>query len=292
MMKHKIQTLILLTGLAITMAITATAQELPVGYNPFVPANLDDPSKLTELPVVESSYHYYTVQGDANYTATSTFGWYVENGTMGTYDPLTDSWTPFILMIPVSNGAFIERFAEPIDGFDNASGVWVKWNDGSGGSTGYIAVYERSSDNCVFDNQITGYKHNILVPPEVWFLVNEREECSDQTYSVTAQLNEVHTNSFPYTFTYTYPGFDGVMIETDTTIVATDLDASNQLHWDLTGVNDRDVTVDEIYTITINELRDRFGSLGKIAPLGAPNQFGQLTITIHHLPQTGGMMMD
>jgi hypothetical protein len=291
MMKQKLLTLIVLLGLVIPVT-TARAQEAPTGYNPFVPANLDDPLKLPEVPVVESSYHYYSVRGDANYTNPSTFVWYVENGTLGIYDPGTDTWTPASGTAPISNGTYLELAGETLNAVANSSGIWVKWNDGSGGSTGYIAVYERSADNCVFDNQITGYKHNILVPPEVWFLVATREECADQTYAVTAQLNEIHENSFPYTFTYTYPGIDGQMVQTDTTIVAADLDANNQLHWDLFGVNDLDVADDEVYVITIDELRDQFGSLGKIAPLGAPNQHASISITILHLPQTGGMTMD
>jgi hypothetical protein len=290
-MKQKILTLIVLFGLVLP-AITARAQEAAPEYNPFVPANLDDPLKLTEVPVVESSYHYYTVRGDANYTNPSTFVWYVENGTLGTYDAASDTWTPASGTTAISNGVFLELTGEEINSVANSSGIWVRWNDDTGGSSGYIAVYERSADNCVFDNQITGYKHNILVPPEVWFLVDAREECSDQIYSVTAQFNEVQENSFPYVLTYTYPGIDGLMVETDTTLVATDLDASNQLHWDLTGVQDLDTATDEDYVITINELRDQYGSLGKIAPLGSPNQFASITITILHLPQTGGMTME
>lgn len=281
-------------SMVLLLLITAGtyAQEAGAGYDPFVPANLDDPVKLPEVPVVESSYHYYSVLGDANFAQSSTFVWYVENGTLGTYDAVNDVWTPMTGTTAHGSGELIEILGVNNGTTDNTSAVWVRWNDGTGGTTGYIAVYERSADNCVFENQITGYKHQILVPPEIWFLADAREECSDQLYSVSAQFNEVHDNSFPYTLTYTYPGADGVMVQRDTIIESTDLDAGGLLTWDLEAVQDLDVTTDEVYTITLDELRDRFGSLGKIAPLGATaGQYDQISITIFHLPQTGGMIM-
>lgn len=269
------------------LTINALSQGVPDGYNPFVPANLDDVTKLADVPVVESSYHFYSIPGDPNYVVLSTFVWYVSNGTFGTYDPGTDTWTP------LSAGPTMELPGETIGGVPNSSGIWVRWNDGTGSSTGYVAAYERSSNNCVVVDQISGYKHEILVPPEVWFLVDSREECSDQTYSVSAQLNETHTNSFPYTLTYTYPGADGFAVQKDTTINEGDLDGSGLLTWDLVGVQDLDVATDEPYVISLDEIRDKFGSLGKIAPLGASaSQYAEISITILHLPQTGGMNMN
>lgn len=271
------------------LAINAIGQETPTGYNPFVTANLDDTNKLPEVPVVESSYHIYRISGDQNYDTPSTFVWYVENGTMGTYDDVTDTWTAATGTVAISNGEYLELPGSAA----NSSEIWVRWNDGTGGSTGYIAVYERSNDNCIFDNQISGYKHQIVVPPEVWFLVDEREECSDQIYSVSAQFNETNSYSFPYYLTYTYPGQYGIPVQADTLINEDDLDASNRLNWDLTGVQDLDVSADEQYTITLDELRDAYGSMGKIAPLGSSQgQYPSITITIFHLPQTGGMTMD
>ena len=269
------------------LTISALSQGIPDGYDPFVTANLDDPGKLTEAPVVESSYHYYSLAGDQNYKESSTFVWYVENGTFGTYDSSSDSWTP------ISSGPTLELTGENINGVPNSSGIWVRWNDGSGNSTGYVAVYERSSANCILTDQITGYKHDILVPPEVWFLIGEREECSDQFYSVSAQLNETRVNSFPYTLTYTYPGPDGLVVQKDTSIYETDLDGSGLLTWDLTGVQDLTEGFDEPYAISILSIRDSFGSEGKIAPLGEPSsQFAEISIVILHLPQTGNMNMD
>ena len=50
---------------------------------------------------------------------------------------------------------------------------------------------------------------------------------------------------------------------------------------------------DETYAITLLELRDKYGSKGKIAPLGASaGQFDKVNITILHLPRTEGMTMD
>lgn len=264
-------------------------QEEQTGYNPFVPANLDDATKLAEIPVVESSYHIYNISGDASYSEPSTFVWYVENGTMGTYDAINDVWIPATGTTAVGNGEVLELTGSAT----NASEIWVRWNDGTGNATGYIAVYERSSNNCIFDQQITGYKHQILVPPEVWLLVDAREECSDQTYAVTAQFNETHPNSFPYSLTYSYPGNDGNIVQNDTLIYEADLDASGQLTWDLTGVQDLDNQNDEVYVISIDRFTDAFMSEGKIAPLGAgAGQYPSIAITVLHLPQTGTMNMN
>lgn len=271
------------------LGIAALAQETPDGYNPFVPANLDDPAKLPETPVVESSYHRYSVEGDINYEEASTFVWYVENGTLGTYDPATDTWTPAAGTNPLGDGSYLELAGDA----NNASEIWVRWNDGTGGNYGYIAVYERSFDNCIIADQITGYKHVIQVPPEIWFLVGTRDECADQEYAVTVQFNELQSNSYPYTFVYTYPDMDGTFNYQEVVIEETDLDASLQYTFDLPGVQDLDVAIDEEYTIGIDYLRDNFGSTGKIAPLGPTHgQFPEITITILHLPQTGDMTMD
>jgi hypothetical protein len=289
-MKQNLLTFIVLIGLVIP-AINVQAQEADPGYNPFVPVNLDDEGKLPLVPVVESAYHYYTVVGDANFTAASTFVWYVENGTFGTYDRVTDVWTPITPDGTISNGEYIEIPGTTISAVPNSSEIWVQWDDGSGGSTGYIAVYERSSTNCVVEDQITGFKHNILVPPQAWFLVGERFECADQTYAVTVQFNELHENSAPYTLSYSYPGYDGFLIQADTTFTLNDLTA-NQLTWDLPAVADLDITADDSYVITLDLLRDRFGSTGHIAPEGPPTQFGEIEITIYHLPRTGAMEME
>lgn len=276
-------------ALLLCLGITALAQETPDGYNPFVPANLDDPAKLPETPVVESSYHRYSVAGDVNYVEASVFVWYVENGTFGTYDQVTDTWTPAAGANPLGSGSVIELSGDAV----NASEIWVRWNDGSGGSYGYIAVYERSYDNCILTDQITGYKHLIRVPPEIWFLVGERQECADQEYAVTVQFNELHSDSYPYVFICTYPNMDGSFEYRTDTIAETDLDASLQYTFNLPGVEELDAAVDEEYVIAIDVLRDSFGSVGKIAPRGPiDGQFPDIAITILHLPQTGDMTMD
>ncbi len=279
-------------GLAVLLClgIGARAQETPDEYNPFVPANLDDENKLPVTPVVESSYHRYQVQGDMHYLNPSTFVWYVYNGTLGTYDPATDTWVEAVGTIDMRpEGESLELAGLP----GNMSEIWVRWNDGSGGNTGYIAVYERSSSNCIVTDQISGYKHVIQVPPEIWFLADAREECSFQDYAVTVQFNELHSNSFPYSFMYSYPGSDGVMTFATVVIEETDLDAALQYIIDLPGIDELDATVDEDYIIGIDVLRDKFGSVGKIAPLGPTmGQFGEINLTILHLPQTGGMTMD
>lgn len=278
--------------LMLILAFGAFAQESPPGYNPFVPANLDDTNKLQEASVVESSYHYYSLPGDPNFTDASTFVWYVENGTLGTYDPASDTWVALAGVVPISNGVYAELTGTTIDGVFNSSGIWVRWNDATGGNVGYIAVYERSSNQCVFDGQINGFKHTILIPPEVWFTVNTRQECSDQTYAVDIQFDKLDQLSYPYTLTFTYPDLNGAPVQATLVINDGDLSATLGTTIDII-VSDLNVAVDEMYSLSLDELRDKFGSLGRIAPLGAAQgQYPEITITTFHLPQTGGMIMN
>jgi len=275
------------------IGINAFGQAPPPGYNPFVPKNLDDTAKLVVTPVVESSYHRYWIIGDPKYTDTSTYVWYVENGTFGYYDELTESWTDWGGQ-KLGRGYFIELLGEKIDNVRNASQIWVRWNDHMGGdSTGYVAVYERSYDKCIVEDQISGFKHDIVLPPEVWFTVGNREECADQQYSVDVAFNYINDYSFPYRLSYTYPGGDGLPLSDTLQINSRiELDASLSYVFDLNAIQDLNVTVDETYTITLDWLKDKYGATGGIAPKGPPQQYRQLTLTIFHLPQTGGMTMD
>lgn len=284
--------------LLLLVAFAAQAQEEASGYNPFVPANLDDPAKLSEGTVVESSYRYFKVAGDPNFTsASSTFVWYVENGTFGTYDDMTDQWTPIAPTGTISNGEYVNRDGAFVDGVGNSSEIWVKWNDGTGGSTGYVAVYERSSTNCILDQAITGFKLSIVAPPEAWFAEATQAECSDQMYSVELRFNHIYEHSYDYVLTYRYPDIDGGMqtgtLEIDNTMLTPNGDGTFTYMLELNMIHDIDVTKDEVYTLELTELRDKNGSLGKLAPLGSSqNQYKELNLTINHLPQTGGMTME
>lgn len=270
-----------------------TVGQTPGGYNPFVPVNLNDTTKIIETPVVESSIHRYWIYGDPNYTDTSTYIWYVENGAFINMDTLTDTWTPLVSK-KLGKGSVIEMEGISLDTVKNASEIWVRWNENMGGdSTGYIAVYEKSAAGCILKDLISGYKHEIVLPPEVWFIVGNREECADKIYSVSVAFNNINDFSFPYLLGYTYPGSDG-MPQTGELLVKSraELDVSFSYKFDLLAVHDLNVTLDETYTVRLVKLSDKFQSQGIIAPLKPPKQFEELTLTIYHLPQTGGMTMD
>lgn len=279
-------------GLLLGLATNVAAQTIADGYNPFVPANLDDPNKLQVNSVVESSYHRYWINGDSKYTDASYFIWYVENGEFGTYDPATDNWIALTPGGSISNGYYIQLLGKTVDGTANSSDIWVKWNDGTQGNVGYIAAYELSSNSCILDQMIQGFKHNILAPPEVWFAEDTRQECSESNYTVELHYNQVNDSSYPYTLRYTRPDSNGTIVE-DTLVVAQgELTANSTYFLDFELVHDRDVTLDEPYTITLIELRDKYGSTGKIAPLGAAqNQYAAIELKVLHLPQTQQMQM-
>ena len=277
--------------LLLILAFQAKAQEASIGYNPFVPVNLDDPGKLDTVPVVGSSYHRYSIVGDAKYKEASTFVWYVENGTMGTYFADNDAWLRFFTT-PIGNGAFIERPGTTDTLNFNTSEVWVRWDNVSSNTTGYIAVYERSSNDCIVENKLSGYKHTIMLAPEAWLMRDSLRLCSDDMFSVTVQFNELHEVSFPYKLKYTYPLPNGQLDSTLLEVYETDL-VNGQLTLDFAGVNDLDVKKDEPYTIELKYLRDKHGARGNIAPLGENGeQYSNIHITIVHLPQTGGMAAD
>lgn len=270
-----------------------TVGQKPAGYNPFVPANLDDKDKLIETPVVESSIHRYWIYGDPNFTDTSTYIWYVENGDFINMDTLNDTWTPLVAQ-QLGRGNVIELEGISLGTVRNASEIWVRWNDNMGGdSIGYIAVYEKSSTGCILKDSISGFKHEIVLPPEVWFVVGNKEECADKIYSVSVAFNNINDFSFPYILGYNYPGSDGTLKTGERQINSrTELDESLSYKFDLLAVRDLNVTLDETYTVRLVKLSDKFLSRGIIAPLGPPKQYEELTLTIYHLPQTGGMTMD
>ena len=282
----------ILVAFILVMGINAFGQKDTLGYNPFVPKNLDDVTKLVKTPVVESSYHRYWIKGDPNYTDTSTYVWYVESGTFGVYDTLTDQWTPLVAKA-LGDGWVVELKSIRIDSTRNESQVWVRWDDGSGGNTGYVAVYERSHELCIVPDQITGFKHDIVMPPEVWFVLGTQKQCSDQTYSVSVMFNNINDYSFPYKLSLTYPDVNGTPVTKVVKVNSRDeLDASLMFTFEMESVHDLNVQLDEIYTLLLDKMRDKYGSTGVIAPLGPPLEYKELKLTINHLPQTGGMTMD
>jgi hypothetical protein len=274
------------------LGITSFGQGATLGYNPFVPKNLDDTIKLNVVTVVESSYHRYWIKGDPNYKDTSTYVWYVENGTFGNYDSSSDTWVSMSAQ-PFYKGYTIELPGMRIDTIKNASQIWVRWDDGAADSIGYIAVYERSPDSCVVEDQLTGFKHNIIARPEVWLVDGNIEECADQKYAVNVKFNNINDFSFPYELSYTYPGSDGMPLSGQIKVNSmAEMKTGLSYIFDLDAVHEINATMDETYTISIDELRDKYGSTGFIAPLGPPKQYAKLTLTVFHLPQTGGMAMD
>jgi hypothetical protein len=279
--------------LLLFLAVCTFGQTEPTGYNPFVPKNLNDTSKLAEAQIVESSYHRYWIKGDPDYTDASTYVWYVQNGAFVKYDQLSNSWLP-LTSKKLGSGYFIELTGIRLDAVRNASEVWVRWNDHMGGdSIGYVAVYERSPDSCVIDNKITGFKHEIVLPPEAWFVNGDLAWCADQAYSVTVAFNNIYDNSFPYKLTYSYPDSVGVYSNNVLQINSrAELDARLWYTFDLTAVHDLNVTLDEQYQVMLKGLSDKFNSTGVIAPLGPSREFAEMKLTVYHLPQTGGMAMD
>lgn len=286
-MKNRLMKWMATPLLLLLVALAAQAQEEAPEYDPFVSTNLNDPAKLSEGTVVASSYRYFKVAGDQNFTEVSTFVWFVQNGTFGTYDDMKDEWTE------LSTGSTFELEGKFINGVGNSSEIWVKWDEDSGGKTGYVAVYERSSTNCILDNAITGFKLNIVAPPEAWFADATQGECAEEQYSVQIIFKNVYTDYYPYVLSYTYPDYNGFLQEGGMLVVTEDMLTANPdgtyMYWlELNSLRD----VDGTYTLKLDRLRDNKRSDGVLPNNPAQNQHKELNLTIYHLPKTEGMTME
>lgn len=292
-MKHIYQLALLM--FILVAATSAMAQALPDPYNPFVPANLDDPVKVDDTKsVVRTSFHYYSVNGDANYgTEVSTFVWYVYGGMLVSYDPSDGNWLALDVADTVQG--------KTINGVINSSEVWVRWDDAAPASGyGYVAVYEISPNGCIVDQKITGYKHFLADPPEAWFSYDELTECAEQPYSVDINFKNLFDGSKPYKLSYSHPNeagtsvVDTLVIDDLSTLTLVDATTGSYTYTlDLNLVHENsNPSLDGTFTIKLEKLIDSFGSTGKIAPLGPTAQYESITLTVTHLPQTNKMEME
>lgn len=265
------------------------AQEESSDYNPFVPENLN---KLFEDSVVASSYRYYRVRGDQNYQDSSTFVWYVKKGTFGIYDSMKDEWTQLAM------GSILELKGKTIitennDTLLNASDVWVKWDKDASDSTGYVAVYERSKSFCILDQVITGFKLNIVAPPEAWFADSSQGVCANDQYHVEIVFKNLYPKYYPYVLYYTYPDYNGVSQDGGMLVVTEDMLTANingtySYLLELNSLHDADGT----YTLKLDKLRDNKGSDGDLPDKPEQNKHKELKLNVYHLPKNQGMTME
>jgi hypothetical protein len=205
--------------------------------------------------VVNRSVHFYTVPGDRNYTERSTFVWNVYGGRLffdaDTLLPATDKTTASV----------------PGDG-TNTTRMWVVWNINTQLDTGYVYVYEISSDSCQLSDSNEKYKGmriKISAPPKARFINDETIVCSD---SDSGRVIMEIEGMPPYDLTYRL-SYNG-----DETIETRHITSDDMADWDNDGEADnisflhnnfKGITSDEVYTYTILSISSG-GVPGKILP--------------------------
>ena len=154
-------------------AYSAYAQSVPIP-NPNWP--LDS--------VVNTTVHKYTVYGDQYYDKPSSFVWNVKGGTLY-YDANAT--------IP----AFSALTDTVLGDSNNRTIMYVKWElYDEKMDTGYVYVYEISSDNCqrpdTDEEKYQGRRLKITPPPVVWFLKENTLVCSYQdSFSVDIAIKGI-----------------------------------------------------------------------------------------------------
>lgn len=153
--------------------------------------------------VVNSSVHFYSVQGDVNYTEPSTFVWTVDGGRLFFDQALTQ-------MAGDGTTASVTGDAQ------NRTSLWVVWDSFDQPlDTGYVYLYEISSDSCqrsdADEGKYVGMRIKVSAPPKVRFLTSETLTCSneegvnidlqidgmppyDVKYSLNGQIIDWHIN--------------------------------------------------------------------------------------------------
>lgn len=270
------------------------AQTMPASYNPFTSGNL---SALSTTDVVEGSYHRYSVPGDQNFgSEQSTFVWYVQGGTLGTF-PAGSFVAASTTTLVDGDTIHVAGIAGPatVNGVPNVinySEMWVEW-DTDDGTDGYIAVFEISPDGCI-SGGIVGFQVNTLDAVMAWFDSDSTEVCSDDgTVSLTVELtiDPAGANAgdyYPLTLSYAIDGTP----QTDITIDTGDVtDNAGQYYYTLTtaAMSVSDPNADESHTYLLTGIVDTNGAAGTIEDDGS-TQFEDYVIVVHHLPQTGGMV--
>lgn len=121
--------------------------------------------------VVRGSVHYYKVQGDRNYTDASNFVWVTDGGRMFYDVGLTRLAGDGVTDTVTGNSR-------------NITEMWVVWDKFLQPlDTGYVYVYEISSDGCQRANteeeKYQGMRIKVSAPPKARFLLDETIACSN-----------------------------------------------------------------------------------------------------------------
>jgi hypothetical protein len=165
--------------------------------------------------VVNGSVHFYSVPGDPNYVKSSTFVWTVWGGRL-----FSDSDTTIV----AGNGTV----ASVLGNSSNHSTLWVVWDRfDTPLDTGYIYVYEISSDSCqrpdTDPGKFRGMRIKVSSPPKARFINNETVACTNLD---SARIIVEIEGMPPYDLTYTLNGVESTWHITSKDL--SDLDGDGQ----------------------------------------------------------------
>jgi hypothetical protein len=169
--------------------------------------------------VVNGSVHFYKVPGDPNYKKPSNFVWTVEGGRLFYDQALTSMAGDGTTATVLGDGS-------------NTTTLWVVWDSFiTALDTGYVYVYEISSDNCQLPNtdveKYKGMRIKVSSPPEARFISKETIACSNlDSARIVVEIEGMP----PYDLIYTINGGDEItwhITAADLSDLDGDLEADN-----------------------------------------------------------------
>jgi hypothetical protein len=192
--------------------------------------------------VVNSSVHFYTVSGDRNYTEPSSFVWTVSGGRLFNDVNLISMAGDGTTATVMGNSSNITQLFVVWDSFDTPL------------DTGYVYVYEISSDGCqrsdLDEGKFQGMRVKVSSPPQARFITDQTIVCSN--YDSARVIMEIEGMP-PYDLIYSINGEQHSM----------HINQSDLADWD--GDNEADnisffhsnfstITSDEVYVYEIVEV--------------------------------------
>ena len=189
--------------------------------------------------VINQSVHKYTVEGDQNYEAPSSFVWTVEGGRLFYDQNLTTMVGNGISDTVVGNSG-------------NVSELWVVWDSFNQPlDTGYIYAYEISWNGCqradTDPEKFRGLRIKVSAPPDVYFLKDVTNTCSNEE---GVNVDIIIDGMPPFDLTYSINGVDTTLfIEEDDL-----LDYNGELSYISILIDDyTGTTVDKVYELVLIE---------------------------------------
>lgn len=297
-MKTKLYQIVFLCIAFLGMANVLSAQTLT--GDPYDTFNRT--SSITQTAnVTLNSVRQYTIPGDATVASASTFVWEIKGGVFVT--DVTGSANATTGVVDNGDGTFTCTL---LGDASKESSVFVKWSTAD--ATSYVAVYEETAFGCYNStNPFRGFKISVTDQLDIWLAdAAQADICSGDEGTVRIELpansGDEAANYYPMTINYSVTDKNGVAItgspfkltlETTNVEVGTDTEAGRYFYTINRGVlTVADLTVDDYYTITLENVTDAFNAEGAIVNEPGNDKYASHKIDVRHLPQTNSMVQN